>query len=71
VSIPDQVGLVGFDDLPWSRLVHPRLTAVAQPTYHLGRTAAQMLVERAVDPGSSVRSVTLPTSLVVRDSSRR
>ncbi|MDQ1598862.1 MAG: LacI family transcriptional regulator [Actinomycetota bacterium] len=71
VSIPDQVGLVGFDDLPWARLVHPRLTAVAQPTYDLGRTAAQMLVERASDPGSPVRGVTLPTRLVVRDSSLR
>lgn len=71
IAVPDQIGLVGFDDLPWSRLVHPRLTAVAQPTYDLGRTAAQMLVERVADPDSPVRSVTLPTSLVVRDSSRR
>lgn len=71
VSIPDQVGLVGFDDLPWSRLVSPKLTAVAQPTYELGRTAAEMLVERAAAPDAPVRSVTLPTRLVVRDSSRR
>ncbi len=71
ISIPDQVGIVGFDDLPYARLVSPRLTTVAQPTYELGRTAAQMLVERAGDPDAPVRSVTLPTRLVIRDSSRR
>jgi len=71
ISIPDHVGIVGFDDLPYARLVSPRLTTVAQPTYELGRTAAQMLVERAAAPDAPVRSVTLPTRLVVRDSSRR
>ena len=71
VSIPGEIGLVGFDDLPWSRLVRPRLTAVAQPTYDLGRDCGPDAGERAADPASPVRSVTLPTSLVVRDSSRR
>jgi LacI family transcriptional regulator len=71
VRIPEEMGIVGFDDLPWARLVSPRLTAVAQPTYDLGRTAAEMLVERAADPEAPVRTVTLPTQLVVRDSSRR
>ena len=50
VPVPERVGLVGFDDLPWAALVNPRLTTVAQPTYELGRTAAEMLVERAAAP---------------------
>ncbi len=71
VSIPDLVGIVGFDDLPWARLVSPSLSTVAQPTYDIGQTAARLLVERMSAPDASVRSVTLPTQLVVRGSSRR
>jgi LacI family transcriptional regulator len=63
------VGLVGFDDLPWARLLQPALTTVAQPTYDLGRTAAQVLVERGADPSGPARTLTLPTRLVVRGSS--
>lgn len=71
IRIPEEMGIVCFDDLPWARFVSPRLTAVAQPTYDLGRTAAEMLVQRAGDPAAPVRTVTLPTQLVVRESSRR
>jgi LacI family transcriptional regulator len=69
VSIPDEMGIVGFDEHPWARLVSPALTTVAQPTYELGRVAAQMLVERAKDPGGPPTRVSLPTELIVRESS--
>lgn len=71
IRIPDGVALVGFDDLPWARLVEPALTTVAQPTYELGRVAAEMLVERVALPNAPVRTVMLPTTLMVRHSSRR
>lgn len=71
VVVPTDLGVVGFDDRPWARLVRPALTTVAQPTYDLGRTAAQLLVDLPRTPGAPVRTVTLPTTLVVRDSSRR
>lgn len=71
VTIGAEVGIVGFDDLPWAPLVSPSLSTVAQPTYELGRAAAEMLVQQAADPGAKVRSVTLPTELRVRGSSHR
>ena len=71
IDVPNELGIVGFDDRPWARLLRPALTTVAQPTYDLGRTAAQMLVDLVADPQAPVRTVTLPTTLVVRDSSRR
>src|SRR6202022_4562471 len=48
LRVPDDVAIVGFDDFPypWSDAFRPRLTTVAQPTYQLGRRAAEMLVER-------------------------
>lgn len=71
VRIPEEVGIVGFDDHPWAKLVRPTLSAVAQPTYELGRSAARMLVELQENAWSDPPTVTLPTRLVVRESSVR
>lgn len=71
MQIPDQLGVVGFDDHLWAQLLRPRLSTVAQPTYDLGRTAAQMLLEQALSPDTTPRTVTLPTELLVRESSVR
>ncbi|KRV50408.1 LacI family transcriptional regulator [Wenjunlia vitaminophila] len=46
LSVPGDVSLVSFDDMPWMRMVEPGVTAVAQPTYEMGRRAAQLLLRR-------------------------
>jgi DNA-binding LacI/PurR family transcriptional regulator len=66
--VPDELALVCFDDMPWAASFSPPLTAVAQPTEELGRTAAQLLLERLRDPNRLVRRVVLPTQLMVRAS---
>ncbi|MGV9309342.1 LacI family DNA-binding transcriptional regulator [Nonomuraea sp. NPDC003727] len=71
VRIPEEVGVVGFDNIPWAHLVRPSLTTVGQPTYELGRTAALLLAERIAEPSRPAGSVTLHTQLHVRESSRR
>jgi len=68
LQLPRDVSLVGFDDVPWMAMVEPGITAVAQPTFEMGRRAAQLLLRRTVDP-SWPRSVeTLEPTLVVRGS---
>src|SRR5207245_6062310 len=54
LMVPDDVALVGFDDFPfpWSDAFRPHLTTVAQPTYELGRRAAEILVQRLKGLGS-------------------
>ncbi|MBF8194344.1 LacI family DNA-binding transcriptional regulator, partial [Nonomuraea sp. K274] len=42
VDVPREMGLVGFDEIPWADLVRPSLTTVTQPTYELGRMAARL-----------------------------
>lgn len=69
VDIPGEMGIVGFDDHPWARLLRPPLTTVAQPTYELGRLAAELLVERVANPDAPVVTATLPTELIIRESS--
>jgi DNA-binding LacI/PurR family transcriptional regulator len=68
VRIPEDLALVGFDDMPWATLIRPPLTAVAQSAEELGRVAAQLLLERLEDPSRVVRQVVLPTRLMVRAS---
>ena len=68
LRIPEEVALIGFDDMSWATSLRPPLTAVQQPGDELGRTAAQLLLERLQDPKRSVRHVLLPTRLVVRAS---
>jgi LacI family transcriptional regulator len=71
VAVPAEVGVVGFDDVPWAHLVRPSLTTVAQPTYDLGRTAAELLADRITTPERRPSTVTLPTKLHIRESSSR
>jgi LacI family transcriptional regulator len=66
---PDDIAVVGFDDIPWADLVVPSLTTVAQPTYELGRTAGLLLKDRIAAPGRPPSTVTLRTELHVRATS--
>ncbi len=66
--VPDDVAVVGFDDIPASAMTHPPLSTVRQPLYEMGRTAASMVMA-AVRGESIAKRIELPTSLVIRDSS--
>lgn len=66
--VPDDVAVVGFDDIALSAQVDPPLTTIAQPMRALGETAARLLLERLADPHASVPGVLLPHQLVVRRS---
>ena len=69
VSVPADVGLVGFDDSPWTTLTTPSLTVVAQPAYEIGQAAAELLA--TVEPDRPASHVVLSPTLVVRESSVR
>jgi len=68
LRIPTDVAIASFDDMPWAAALNPPLTAVAQPTRDLGRTAAALLLECLQHPQRAVRQVILQPSLVVRAS---
>lgn len=66
LRVPDDVSLVGFDDVSIASYLRPALTTVAIPSYRIGHAAMTMLVE---EPDSPLRQLprVLPTRLVVRD----
>ena len=67
--IPDDIAIVGFDDLPWASLLRPSLTTVAQPTYDLGLETARLLVSRIEGYTGRAREVILSPDLKIRASS--
>lgn len=68
--VPEDIAVVGFDDLPESLTVNPFLTAAVQPAYDMGRRAAELLLARLSDPKDRVyQEIVLPTTLAVRRSS--
>jgi LacI family fructose operon transcriptional repressor len=69
LRFPEQIALAGFDDLPWTRLVEPGITVIAQPTYDLGQAAIEQLLQRIAQPVQAVRRVVLRGELIERGSS--
>lgn len=69
VRVPDDISLVGFDDLPGSAFTAPPLTTVHQPMYDLGRAATNALL--GLINGEALRGEVQPVELVVRETTRR
>ena len=65
---PDDVALAVFDDHPWAAVASPALTAVRQPDYEVGRTAAILMLRRLAGEPVAEERVVLQTELIVRES---
>ncbi|HEX7084355.1 MAG TPA: LacI family DNA-binding transcriptional regulator [Gaiellaceae bacterium] len=68
LRLPEDVSLVGFDDVPWMGMVDPPITVVEQPTLELGRCAARLLLRRLGGSTSEPAVECLEPTLVVRGS---
>lgn len=68
LRVPDDISIIGFDDIPQAALIRPALTTINQPLEKMGRVAAQMLIDSLRSADKEVRRVELPTELIVRDS---
>jgi DNA-binding LacI/PurR family transcriptional regulator len=70
LSIPDDISLAGFDNIPLASAVSPALTTVSQPTEEEGRLATEFLIARIERPHEDIarRELTLECNLIVRAS---
>lgn len=68
LRIPEDVALVGFDDLDWTTLVQPPVTVVRQPVADLGRVAGERLLRRLEGDTGPPRRIRLDANLIVRGS---
>jgi DNA-binding LacI/PurR family transcriptional regulator len=68
ISVPNDVAVVGFDDLPTSALSDPPLTTIRQPIRRLGAQAVETLIDILTNGPEPPRRITLSTELVIRSS---
>jgi LacI family transcriptional regulator, galactose operon repressor len=70
LTVPDDVSVIGFDNVPESALSEPPLTTIEQSIQTMGYEAVRMLIGLIEDPSGSPAQVVLPTRLVERGSCR-
>jgi LacI family transcriptional regulator len=68
LRVPDQLAIVGYDDIDFAAAAAVPLTSVRQPRQELGRTAAELVLEEATNPRHSHRQVVFTPELVARAS---
>ena len=71
IRIPDDISIVGFDDMYWSMSLNPPLTAVRQSGYDIGNKAAELLLQKIANPDRQTSSLVLDTELIVRQSCKK
>jgi LacI family transcriptional regulator len=72
IKLGRDIGLITFDDAPWTPLIDPPISVVTQPAYEIGAEAARLLVGRIrgeISPEPT--SVVLNTELIIRESCHR
>lgn len=66
--VPDDVAVIGFDDLPTALETHPTLSTVRQPIQAMGREMVRLVLQQINEPGSAASQVVFATELVLRGS---
>lgn len=68
MRVPEDLSLVGYDDIPLAKWVSPRLTTIRQPLRRMAEEATRLVIRMSEAPLESVPRMDLATSLVVRES---
>jgi LacI family transcriptional regulator len=72
LRVPEDISIMGFDDVPIAEAYRPSLTTVQQPICELGIQSAQMLIQQIQDKENSVKELRiLPHKIMVRESCRK
>jgi len=71
LTMPGQLGMISFDDHNLFRLFKPAITVISQPIDEVCKKVVELLFARFEDPSRGSKAIELPTTLVVRDSTRR
>ncbi len=70
ISVPGEVSIVGYNDMPFADKLSPPLTTVHVPVYEIGRRAADLLLETIDQPTSMADAIRLRPELIVRGSTQ-
>lgn len=68
LRVPDDIAVVGFDDIPFAERLTPSLTTMRQPIHQMGEVAVKTLLDLLEHPDMGPQHVILPTQLMIRES---
>lgn len=71
IAVPDELSVVGFDDIPWAGIVEPPLTTIRQPVGEMAEAALTLLLDRFAKPDRPAHYLKVGVDLVVRASVAR
>ncbi|MDP2339043.1 MAG: LacI family DNA-binding transcriptional regulator [Bacteroidota bacterium] len=71
IRIPQEVGIVGFSNEPYSKVVSPSISTIAQPGFEMGQKAAELIIRKIENKEKTYQTIILPTELIIRESSYR
>jgi LacI family transcriptional regulator len=72
LKIPDDISIIGYDNIELASLIRPTLTTIEQPMYEMGKSAAELVLSRIRDDRKSTsQTILMPTKLVIRDSVKK
>lgn len=68
IRVPEDIAIIGFDDIDFARTAVVPLTSISQPSHLIGETAVQILLEEAANPELKPRQIVFQPELVIRTS---
>ncbi|QOR35379.1 LacI family DNA-binding transcriptional regulator [Clostridium sp. 'deep sea'] len=68
IKVPNQVSVIGFDDITLASYLHPELTTVRQESYEIGRQSAKILFDSIKNKDTNIKDLTLKAKLIIRNS---
>ena len=71
ISIPEELAIIGFDNLPLGQVISPSLTTIKQPLFTMASMACEFLFEKIRKPDIPNKQYLLETKLVIRESTER
>ncbi len=71
IRIPQDFGIIGFSNEPFSKVVSPSISTIAQPGFEMGQKAAEMIIQKIENKEKTYRTIVLPMEMIIRESSNR
>lgn len=69
-SIPEDLQIIGYDDIPFSQFLYPPLSTIRQPAYEMGREAAKLLIKQINGEKLEAKCIKLPVEFIERQTTR-
>lgn len=71
IKVPEELQIIGYDDIPFSQMLFPSLATIAQPAYKIGFRGAELLCDRIENKLVKEKTIQLPVKIKIRESLRK